>query len=152
MSALKEKPPGANLSGSKTIQKLRRRYRCLKLLQHPAEAGQWMALANNWRIKSEKLEFKAVEALLNSPKKPAKRKIHQVANSVRCQIELKPQMGDDSIAVLRQRKRNGAMLLVIGSFESISCTLEQVQGIFGERKIITLDQSEAIKNRGVWPL
>jgi len=66
-------------------------------------------------------------------------------------IELKPQMGDDFSGVLRQMKRNGATVLVIGSFESISCTLEQVQGIFGERKIITLAQIQAIKTRGVWP-
>jgi len=66
-------------------------------------------------------------------------------------IELKPHIGDDFPAVLRQMKRNGATVLVIGSFESISCTLEQVQGIFGERKIITLAQIQAIKTRGVWP-
>ena len=66
-------------------------------------------------------------------------------------IELKPQMGDDFSGVLRQMKRNGATVLVIGSFESVSCTLEQVQGIFGERKIITLAQIQAIKTRGVWP-
>ena len=70
---------------------------------------------------------------------------------VGCRIELKPQMGDDFAAVLRQMKRNGAEVLVIESFESVSCTLEQVQGIFGERKIITLAQIQAIKVRGVWP-
>jgi len=66
-------------------------------------------------------------------------------------IELKPQLSDDFPSVLRQMKRNGADTLVIGTFESTSCTLEQVRRIFGERPIITLDQIQAIKERGVWP-
>jgi hypothetical protein len=67
-------------------------------------------------------------------------------------IELKPRMGGRSPGGLaRQMKNNGADVLVIGSFESTACTIEQVRGIFGERKIVTLAQIQAVKERGVWP-
>ena len=67
-------------------------------------------------------------------------------------IELKPQMGDDFPAVLRQMKRNGADILVIGSFEATTCNLEQVRKMFGEKKIITLQEIESIRQKGpTWP-
>ena len=66
-------------------------------------------------------------------------------------IELKPQMGDDFPAVLRQMKRNEADTLVIGSFEATTCTLEQVRAMFGKKRIITLEEIEAVRRRGVWP-
>ena len=66
-------------------------------------------------------------------------------------IELKPQMGDDFPAVLRQMKRNGADTLVIGSFEATSCTLAQVRSMFGDKRIITLNEIEAVQERGAWP-
>jgi hypothetical protein len=69
----------------------------------------------------------------------------------KCQIELKPQLGDDFPAVLRQMKRNRADTLVVGFFEATSCTLEQVRAMFGERRIITLQEINAICQRGVWP-
>jgi hypothetical protein len=55
-------------------------------------------------------------------------------------IELKPQMGDDFPSVLRQMKRNGADTLVIGEFNSVGCTLEQVRAIFGDKRIVTLQE------------
>jgi hypothetical protein len=55
-------------------------------------------------------------------------------------IELKPQMGDDFPSVLRQMKRNRADTLVIGEFNAIGCTLDQVRAIFGDKRIITLEQ------------
>jgi hypothetical protein len=67
-------------------------------------------------------------------------------------IELKPIMGEDFPSVLRQMKRNGANTLVIGEFESKSCTLAQVRGMFGaEKQIITLAEIQAIQARGGWP-
>jgi hypothetical protein len=75
-------------------------------------------------------------------------------------IELKPQMGDDFPSVLRQMKRTMSVLpgrwrddgcvLVVGSFESAACTLEQVRSIFGGFKIVTLSEIQAIQTRGVW--
>jgi hypothetical protein len=70
---------------------------------------------------------------------------------VACRIELKPQMGDDFPAVLRQVKRNGANVLVIDSFGSSNCTLDQVRAIFGPIRIITLAEIQAIRECGVWP-
>jgi len=67
-------------------------------------------------------------------------------------IELKPQMGDDFPTVLRQMKRNGADTLVIGSFEATTCTLKQVRAMFGEKKIVTLQEIESIQQKGpMWP-
>jgi hypothetical protein len=67
-------------------------------------------------------------------------------------IELKPLMGDDFPSVLRQMKRNDADTLVIGEFESKSCSLSQVRGMFGaEKRIITLAEIQAIQARGGWP-
>jgi hypothetical protein len=67
-------------------------------------------------------------------------------------IELKPLMGDDFPSVLRQMKRNDADTLVNGEFESKSCTLSQVRGMFGaEKQIITLAEIQAIQARGGWP-
>ena len=76
-------------------------------------------------------------------------------------IELKPQMGDDFPSVLRQMKRtmdvlprrlrDDSCLLVIGTFESAACTLEQVRSMFGGFKIVTLSEIQAIQTRGVWP-
>jgi hypothetical protein len=59
-------------------------------------------------------------------------------------------MGDDFPSVLRQMNRNGADTLVVGSFEATGCSLEQVRGFFGAKRIITLSEIEAIKARGVW--
>jgi hypothetical protein len=71
---------------------------------------------------------------------------------IRCRIELKPLMGDDFPSVLRQMKRNGADTLVVGEFESKSCTLSQVRGMFGaEKRIITLAEIQSIQARGGWP-
>jgi hypothetical protein len=53
-------------------------------------------------------------------------------------IELKPRMGDDFPSVLRQVKRNGANVLVIGSFEAVGCGLDEVRAMFGAIKIVTL--------------
>jgi hypothetical protein len=69
----------------------------------------------------------------------------------RFRIELKPQMGDDFPAVLRQMKRNEADTLVVGSFEATTCTLEQVRKMFGQKRIITLQEIEAVRQGGVWP-
>jgi hypothetical protein len=66
-------------------------------------------------------------------------------------IELKPQMGDDFPAVPRQMKRNGADTLVIGSFEATNCTLAQVRTMFGEKRIITLQEIKTAQQRQAWP-
>lgn len=66
-------------------------------------------------------------------------------------IEIKPQMGDDFPSVLRQMKRNGADTLVVEAFESAVCTLDQVRQIFGEKRILTFAEIEAIQKRGIWP-
>ncbi len=65
-------------------------------------------------------------------------------------IEIKPQMGDDYPSVLRQMKRNGASTLLIGFFEAESVTLKQVRGVFGDNRVVLLDEIQAIINRGVW--
>jgi hypothetical protein len=67
-------------------------------------------------------------------------------------IEIKPQMGDDFPSVLRQMKRNGADTLVIDTFESSVCTLDQVRQIFGYRAILTFAQIEAVRKRGWHPI
>jgi hypothetical protein len=59
-------------------------------------------------------------------------------------IEIKPQLGDDFPNVLRQMKNNGADTLLIGSFQSSSCSLDQIRLMFGERQIITLTQIENV--------
>jgi hypothetical protein len=61
-------------------------------------------------------------------------------------IELKPQMGDDFPAVLRQMKRSNADTLVVGSYDSSSCTLDEVREIFGAKRIITLDEIKSIQS------
>jgi hypothetical protein len=85
------------------------------------------------------------------------------AKSIQFRIELKPQIGDDFPSVLRQVKRSMGggspqhhrdvvyCLLVIGTFESAACTLEQVRSIFGGFRIVTLAEIQAIQARGVWP-
>jgi hypothetical protein len=55
-------------------------------------------------------------------------------------IEIKPLMGDDFPSVLRQMKRNGADTLLLGAFNAAGCTLDQVRAIFGDKKIVTLQQ------------
>jgi hypothetical protein len=80
-------------------------------------------------------------------------------------IELKPQTGDDFPAVLRQIKRNcqnasasasgwpkPKFVLVIDSFESSSCTIEEVRAIFDQIKIVTVAEIQANINRGLWPI
>ena len=62
-------------------------------------------------------------------------------------IELKPHVGDDYPAVLRQMKinqREGGWIdvLVIGTFESESITLEQLRGIFGRYRVVMLSEIE----------
>lgn len=47
------------------------------------------------------------------------------------------------------RTRSGT--LVLGSFEAVGATLAQVRAIFGERRIVTVAEVQAIKERGVWP-
>jgi hypothetical protein len=100
MRAKTKEPPGGNLGGSKTIQKLRREYHCLSLLQAPVAWLFWTIQGRLDRLETERLRLTS-----------------------RCEAG-----GRDN------------------------CTLEQVQGIFGERKIITLAQIEAIKAGGVWLL
>lgn len=66
-------------------------------------------------------------------------------------IELKPQMGEDFPSVLRQMKQNGAEILVVDRFESESCSLEQVRGIFGNKKIVLLSDIKDIQSRETRP-
>jgi hypothetical protein len=68
-------------------------------------------------------------------------------------IEIKPHVGDDYPAVLRQMRINQKRdqysnryddVLLIGRFESESISLEQLRGIFGQYKIVMLVDVEAI--------
>jgi hypothetical protein len=68
----------------------------------------------------------------------------------RC-IEIKPLIGDDFPSVLRQMKRNGADTLVVGSFNSSVCSLDEVRQMFAPRLIITLAEIKADQAKAVWP-
>jgi hypothetical protein len=48
-------------------------------------------------------------------------------------------------------KRNGADTLVIGSFEATNCTLAQVRAMFGQKRIITLEEIRTAQQRQAWP-
>lgn len=59
-------------------------------------------------------------------------------------IELKPTIGDDFPAVLRQIRRNGAMVVVAERFEAVGATLDQVRKMFGDRKLVLVAEIEAL--------
>jgi hypothetical protein len=71
-------------------------------------------------------------------------------SSQRFRIELKPQLGDDFPGVLRQMKRNESDTLVVGSFEAKGATLAQVRAMFGNIRIFTLAEIDAVQNK-LWP-
>ena len=53
----KTKPPSANLSGSKTVQRLRSRYYFLSLLQHPFRWLFWTIQQRLDRLETERLRL-----------------------------------------------------------------------------------------------
>jgi hypothetical protein len=66
-------------------------------------------------------------------------------------VEIKPMMGDDFPAVLRQMKRNCAETLLVGAFNSSVCSLDQVRRMFTPKLIVTLAEIKAIQVRPIWP-
>jgi hypothetical protein len=66
-------------------------------------------------------------------------------------IEIKPMMGDDFPAVLRQMKRNCADTLLVGTFNSSVCSLDEVQQMFAPKVIVTLAEVKAIQANPIWP-
>lgn len=59
-------------------------------------------------------------------------------------IEVKPLIGDDFPAVLRQVKQNGADIVVAGRFEAAGATLEQARQMFGDKSLVLLAEIEAL--------
>jgi len=57
-------------------------------------------------------------------------------------IEIKPSMGDDYPAVLRQMKGNYCNVLYLGSFEARGATLDQVKKLFRTADILVLEHQE----------
>lgn len=60
------------------------------------------------------------------------------AASSRYRIEIKPSVGDDYPAILRQMKRSGAEYLLIGNYTGIGATRQQVTDFFATSKITTV--------------
>jgi hypothetical protein len=69
-------------------------------------------------------------------------------NCCQVRVEIKPNMGDNYPAVLRQmrvnqRQTSGSIdALLIGKFESESINIDQLRGIFGHYKIVLLSEIE----------
>jgi hypothetical protein len=71
-------------------------------------------------------------------------------HTYKIRIEVKPHVGDDYPAVLRQMRINQPDsvwveidVLLIGKFESESINIDQLRGIFGRYKIVMLSDIEA---------
>jgi hypothetical protein len=69
---------------------------------------------------------------------------HQVwcTYDVRPRIECKPILGDDYPAVLRQMRASNCDTLVVGAYTGVGATLEQARCVFGDIKVLTVDDIE----------
>jgi hypothetical protein len=104
------------------------------------ECGYDVEMSVGWYASVEILQTMDNDASSERTRRTWDDKWIDVERSLLFKIELKPLMGDDFPSVLRQMKRNQADTLVVGRFNAAGCTLQQARGIFGDKRIITLDE------------
>lgn len=87
-------------------------------------------------------ESKGIDVVLSYCINPHDPSFHTSAALTTIPVEIKPNLSDDYPAVLRQMMANTSQYLLIGSYDGVGATLEQVRFIFkaSHRTIVLLSQ------------